>query len=104
MMDEYSFLIWLTYYSQSHAYNIYYNYLNETEIEECLDDFYFNTFIKILKNNLERHGFNVKTIKKESDDYGEQYTVIELENYKITIKETIACGIKEVFEFLVEPL
>ncbi len=104
-MNEHSFLIWLTYYSQSHAYSIYYNiYLSETiEIEEeCLEDFYFNTFITILRNNLERHGFSVKRVKREADEYGEQYTVMELENYKITIRETISCGEMEFFEFFVE--
>ncbi|RLC78672.1 MAG: hypothetical protein DRJ03_24895 [Chloroflexi bacterium] len=103
-MNEHSFLIWLTYYSQSHAYNIYYNvYINSliSIEEECLEDFYFNTFITILRNNLERHGFSVKSVKEIEDEYGE-YIVVELENYKITIRETISCGEMEFFEFLVE--
>ena len=103
MIDELSFLNYLTYYSQYKAYSIYYHvYSHETEIEEeCLEDFYLSMFIKILKNNLERHGFRVIALRKELDDYGEQYTVILLGKYKIIIRETIMCGTREGFEFLI---
>ena len=103
MIDELSFLNYLTYYSQYKAYSIYYYvYSHETKIkEECLEDFYFNTFIRILKNNLEKHGFKIISVRREIDDYGEQYTVILLEKYEIIVRETIMCGTREGFEFLV---
>jgi len=103
MIDELSFLCWLTSYSQLYAYNIYYNvYSKGIEIEDdCLEDFYLNTFIKMLKNNLERHGFKIVSIRREIDEYGEPYTVILLEKYEIIVRETIMCGVREGFEFLV---
>jgi len=103
MIDELSFLSWLTSYSQLFAYNIYYNvYSKGIRVEEeCLEDFYLNTFIKMLKNNLERHGFKIVSVRRETDEYGEPYTIIELEKYKIIIRETIMCGVRESFEFLV---
>ncbi len=106
MIDELSFLNYLTYYSQYKAYSIYYHvYSKGIRVEEeCLEDFYLNTFIRILRNNLERHGFSVKRVKRVRDEYGDIHTVMELENYKIVIRETISCGVKEVFEFLVERL
>jgi len=103
MINELSFLNYLTYYSQLFAYDIYY-YVYSKGIrvkEECLEDFYFNTFVRILRNNLERHGFKIISVRREIDDYGEQYTVILLEKYEIIVRETIMCGTREGFEFLV---
>lgn len=106
MTDEWSFIVDLTACAQEFAYNIYQTVYNNPNIkieEDCIDDFYLNTFIKILCNHLEKHGFKIISVNTEWDDYGNEYTIIELEKFRIEIRNTIMCGVREGFEFIVVP-
>ncbi|HDN73569.1 MAG TPA: hypothetical protein ENG16_00920 [Archaeoglobus sp.] len=101
-MEELEFVSWLICISQDVAREDY-KHFDSCYSADCLEDLFLHRFVDVTVRSLERHGFKVLRRYTERDDYGDEYTVIELEKYVIHIRNTLMCGVEEGFEFIVSP-